>query len=40
MGIKKTEYIPVECLNIPKVLFRDPKYKGFSVDAKVLYTIL
>lgn len=40
MGIKKTEYIPVECLNIPKVLFRDPKYKGLSVDAKVLYSLL
>ena len=33
-------YMPVECLQIPKILFRDPKYKKMTVDAKVLYALL
>lgn len=33
-------YEPVECLQVPKVLFRDPEYRRMSVDAKVLYALL
>lgn len=33
-------YEPVECLQVPKILFRDPEYRKMSVEAKVLYALL
>lgn len=36
---KNMNYMPVECLQIPKILFRDPNYRRMSVDAKVLYAL-
>ena len=35
-----SEFMPVECLNVPKVLFYDKQYEGLSVDAKLLYSLL
>lgn len=35
-----SECVPVECINIPKVLFREKKYENLSVDAKMLYALL
>ena len=35
-----SEFMPVECLNIPKVLFYDKKYEDLSVDAKLIYALL
>ena len=32
-----TEFVPVECLCIPKALFFDKRYEDLSVDAKILY---
>ena len=31
-----TEFMPVECLCIPKALFFDKRYEDLSVDAKIL----
>lgn len=36
----KTDYIPVECVNVPKLLFQDNRYSGLSADAKLLYSLL
>lgn len=36
----KTEYMPVECLQVPKKLFRSEKYKKLSNAAKLLYSLL
>lgn len=38
--MNRLEYEPVECLQIPKILFRDPEYRKMSVEAKVLYALL
>ena len=35
-----TEFMPVECLCIPKALFFDKRYENLSVDARVLYSLL
>lgn len=35
-----TEFVPVECLCIPKALFFDKRYEDLSVDAKILYSLL
>lgn len=35
-----TEFMPVECLCIPKALFFDKRYENLSVDAKILYSLL
>lgn len=34
------DYMPVECLFIPKVLFREERYRSLSTTAKVLYSLL
>ena len=34
-----SEFIPVECLNVPKMLFYDKQYEDLSVDAKLIYVI-
>ena len=36
----KSEYAPVECVNIPKILFQEKQYEKLSVDAKLLYSLL
>ncbi len=38
--IKGTGYAPVECVNIPKLLFKEKQYEKLSVDAKLLYSLL
>ncbi len=35
--INGSEYAPVECVNIPKMLFQEKQYENLSVDAKLLY---
>ena len=30
-----SEFMPVECLNVPKVLFYDKQYEDLSMDAKL-----
>ena len=32
-----SEFMPVECLNVPKVLFYDKQYEDLSMDAKLIY---
>ena len=34
-----SEFMPVECLNVPKVLFYDKQYEDLSMDAKLIYTL-
>lgn len=34
-----SEFMPVECLNVPKVLFYDKQYEDLSMDAKLIYPI-
>ena len=36
----ESEYAPVECVNIPKMLFQEKQYEKLSVDAKLLYSLL
>lgn len=36
----RSEYAPVECVNIPKMLFQEKQYEKSSVDAKLLYSLL
>ncbi len=38
--INGSEYAPVECVNIPKMLFQEKQYENLSVDAKLLYSLL
>ena len=38
--INGSEYSPVECVNIPKILFQEKQYEKLSVDAKLLYSLL
>ena len=38
--INGSDYAPVECVNIPKILFQEKKYEKLSVDAKLLYSLL
>lgn len=38
--MSKQEYMPVECLLVPKVLFKDERYCSLSILAKVLYSLL
>ena len=35
-----SEFMPVECLNVPKVLFYDKQYEDLSMDAKLIYACL
>ena len=35
----KMEYMPVDCLQVPKVLFQMEKYKNLSNTAKILYSL-
>ena len=35
----RSEYVPVECANIPKILFQEKQYEKLSVDAKLLYSL-
>lgn len=35
-----SEFMPVECLNVPKVLFYDKQYEDLSMDAKLIYALL
>lgn len=32
-----SEFMPVECLNVPKVFFYDKQYEDLSMDAKLIY---
>lgn len=32
-----SEFMPVECLNVPKVLFYDKQYEDLSMNAKLIY---
>lgn len=34
-----SEFMPVECLNVPKVLFYDKQYEDLSMDAKLIYCL-
>lgn len=38
--ISGSDYSPVECVNIPKILFQEKQYAKLSVDAKLLYSLL
>lgn len=35
-----SEFMPVECLNVPKVFFYDKQYEDLSMDAKLIYALL
>lgn len=37
--MNKMEYMPVACLQVPKVLFQMEKYKNLSNTAKILYSL-
>lgn len=37
--MNRTEYVPVDCLQVPKVLFQKEKYKNLSNTAKILYSL-
>lgn len=37
--MSKMEYMPVDCLQVPKVLFQMEKYKNLSSTAKILYSL-
>lgn len=37
--MNKMEYMPVDCLQVPKVLFQMEKYKNLSNTAKILYSL-
>lgn len=37
--MSKMEYMPVDCLQVPKVLFQMEKYKKLSNTAKILYSL-
>ena len=37
--MSKMEYMPVDCLQVPKVLFHMEKYKNLSNTAKILYSL-
>ena len=37
--MSKMEYMPVDCLQVPKVLFQMEKYKNLSDTAKILYSL-
>ena len=34
------DYMPVECLLVPKALFKDERYCSLSTTAKVLYSLM
>ena len=34
------DYMPVECLLVPKALFKDARYCSLSTTAKVLYSLM
>lgn len=38
--INGSDYAPVECVNIPKILFQEKQYEKLFVDAKLLYSLL
>ncbi len=38
--INGSEYVPVECVNIPKMLFQEKPFEKLSADAKLLYSLL
>lgn len=38
--MSNVEFVVVDCLQVPKVLFQDERFKGLSVTAKVLYSML
>ena len=37
--MSKMEYMPVDCLQVPKGLFQMEKYKNLSNTAKILYSL-
>lgn len=37
--MSKMEYMPVDCLQVPKMLFQMDKYKNLSNTAKILYSL-
>lgn len=38
--MSNVKFVVVDCLQVPKVLFQDERFKGLSVTAKVLYSML
>lgn len=38
--MSNVEFVVVDCLQVPKVLFQDERFKFMSVTAKILYSIL
>ena len=38
-SMSKMEYMPVDCLQVPKMLFQMEKYKNLSNTAKILYSL-
>ena len=37
--MSKMEYMPVDCLQVPKMLFQVEKFKNLSNTAKILYSL-
>ena len=37
--MSKVEYMPVDCLQVPKMLFQVEKFKNLSNTAKILYSL-
>ena len=37
--IRKMEYMPVDCLQVPKMLFQVEEFKNLSNTAKILYSL-
>ncbi len=37
--MSKMEYMPVDCLQVPKMLFQMDRYKNLSNTAKILYSL-
>lgn len=37
--MSKMEYMPVDCLQVPKMLFQMDKFKNLSNTAKILYSL-
>ena len=37
--MSKMEYMPVDCLQVPKMLFQVEEFKNLSNTAKILYSL-
>lgn len=38
--VSNQDYMPVECLLVPKALFKEERYCSLSTTAKVLYSLM